>query len=76
MSDISDTLGNETKLTALTNKVNRSRRKSGSSEITVDVIRTEYTLAKEIEDAKVAGNLELVSSKMKELIAYQTQYGL
>ena len=76
MTDISDTLDNETKLTALTNKVNRSRRKSGLPEITVDIIRTEYTLAKEIEDAKVAGNLELVSSRMKDLIAHQKQYGL
>ena len=76
MTDISDTLNNETKLTALTNKVNRAKRKQGLSEITIDVIRTEYTLAQAVEEAKAEGNLELVSKKMKELIAHQTQYGL
>ena len=74
--NITDTLNNENKLQALTNKINRRRRLSGESEIDIEVIRTEYTLAQAVEEAKAENNLELVKTRMDALIAHQTQYGL
>ena len=76
IQEFTDTLNDENKLTALANKANRRRRKAGLSEISVDVIRTEYTLAKAVEEAKAENNLEGFTIRMKDLIAHQTQYGL
>ena len=76
LQDITDILNDERKLIALVDKINRNKRKSGLPEIAIDVIRTEYTLAKAVEEAKAENNLDEVSKRMNSLIEHQKQYGL
>ena len=76
LSQLDDLLSHEDQLQNMVNDVNRSRVKAGKAELSIEVLRTEYTIAKAIEEAKEAGETETARTKTQELIAHQENYGL